>query len=108
MDLPGKKYWAVPRPFLPLRPSEVPSSEEAGPVEEDTEHEKTPMEVTSVHESLPAREGTQPRGSSGSTGPSPSEVKGTRDPHYPDSDHDQRTLLMMLLQIQQHAPGVDA
>jgi hypothetical protein len=63
------------------------------------------MEDTSVPESLPAREGTQPGGSSGSTGPSPSEVKGTRDPHYPDSDHDQRTLLMMLLQIQQHAPG---
>ena len=104
MDLPGRAYWAVPRPFRPLRPSEVPSSAESGPAEENTDHGKTPMEGASVPESLPAREGARPGGSSGSTGPSPSEVQGTRDPHYPDSDHDQRTLLMMLLQIQQHAP----
>jgi len=68
-----------------------------------TDLEKLSGAGTSVPAPPPAREGEQPEDSGGEASLPPGK-EGTREPHYPDSDNDQRTLLLMLLQIQQHAP----
>jgi hypothetical protein len=107
VDPPSKKFYWTPRSLPPLVSSMGSHDDSfilgltAGG---ETDLEKISGESASVPVPLPAREGDQPEGSGKEASLSPGKAKGTRDPHYRDSDNDQRTMLMMLLQIQQHAP----